>query len=352
MSNPIEIDGSLGEGGGQVLRTSLALALITGKAFRLRNIRAKRSKPGLQPQHLMSVKAAAEIGQAKLRGASISSIDLTFEPGPVSSGKYFFKIGTAGATSLVLHTVYLPLAFVGGESTVSIEGGTHVKASPCYHFVERTWAAYMKSLGLDVSTTIDRVGFYPRGGGLIHARIAPAERVRPFNGMTTTAVSTATLHVGVSGLPAHVGDRLTQRATMRLRDLGVRCETHRQSWHGGPGCMVAVELPTEPAPTFLFGLGERGKSSEAVADEAAAQVEAFLNTEPLGVDEHSADQLLLPLALADGPSQFHVTVLSSHLLTNADIIQRFVDCKIECDGIEGDPGVVRISPRTQASRVP
>lgn len=343
MSKWIEIDGALGEGGGQVLRTSLALALITGKAFRLRNIRARRSKPGLQAQHLMSVKAAAQIGQAKTRGACLSSIDLAFEPGPVSPGNYAFKIGTAGATSLVLHTIYLPLALAGAASTVSIEGGTHVKASPCHDFLGRSWAAHLKPLGITIDVKLQRVGFYPRGGGLIHAQIAPTERIHPFTGMTTAAVSTATLVIGVAGLPSHVGDRLAQRALMRLRDLGLTAEVRRADWQGGPGCMLGVELPTEPAPTFLFALGERGKPAEAVADEAATQVEAFLNAEPLGVDEHSADQLLLPLALAQGPSQFRVASLSSHLLTNADIIGHFLERAIAMEGNEGEPGVVHIS---------
>jgi RNA 3'-phosphate cyclase len=343
MSTWIEIDGALGEGGGQVLRTSLALALITGKAFRLRNIRAKRSKPGLQAQHLMSVKAAAQIGQAKTRGACISSIDLTFEPGPVSPGKYFFKIGTAGATSLVLHTIYLPLALAGGESTVTIEGGTHVKASPCFHFLDRSWAPCLKSLGIDIDVKLERVGFYPRGGGMMHAHIAPRERLRPYTGMTTASITSAAILVGVAGLPAHVGDRLTQRATMRLRDLGLTVEVRRETWQGGPGCMLGIELPTQPVPTFLFALGERGKSSEAVADEAGAQVERFLNAEPLGIDEHSADQLLLPLVWAEEASQFRVANVSSHLLTNADIIGYFLDRKIFVEGNEGEPGTVTIS---------
>jgi RNA 3'-phosphate cyclase len=343
MSNLIEIDGAQGEGGGQVLRTSLALALITGKAFRLRNIRAKRSKPGLQAQHLMSVKAAAQIGQSKTRGACISSIDLTFEPGPVSPGKYFFKIGTAGATSLVLHTIYLPLARAGGESNITIEGGTHVKASPCFHFLERSWAPSLKQVGIAIDVKMERVGFYPRGGGMIHAHIAPLERIRPFAGMTTAAIASASVMIGVAGLPAQVGDRLAQRATMRLRNLGVTVEVRRESWQGGPGCMIGVELPTQPTPTFLFALGERGKSSEAVADEAATQVERFLNAEPLGVDEHSADQLLLPLALAEGASQFRVANVSSHLLTNADIIRHFLEREIAVAGSEGEPGTVTIS---------
>src|SRR5439155_4429833 len=145
MSNvTLEIDGSQGEGGGQILRSSLALSLLTGRAFHLRNVRANRPKPGLQPQHLMSVRAAATVGQAQLRGASLQSSDLVFEPGEVRPGTYRFDIGTAGATGLVLHTVYLPLMLQGAvPSELTLTGGTHVSTSPCYHFLDSTWRAYL-----------------------------------------------------------------------------------------------------------------------------------------------------------------------------------------------------------------
>src|SRR5262249_1323444 len=158
----IEIDGSQGEGGGQILRTSLALSLLTRKSFHLFNIRAGRAKPGLQPQHLMSVRAAAAIGQANLRGASKDSSDLVFEPGQVSAGRFHFPIGTGGATGLVLHTVYLPLALRGpGPSELILEGGTHVNVSPCFHFLDTTWRAYMELLGINVGMRMVRPGFYP-----------------------------------------------------------------------------------------------------------------------------------------------------------------------------------------------
>src|SRR5262249_45064043 len=155
MSERIEIDGSQGEGGGQVLRTSLALSLITGKPFRLFNVRAGREKPGLQPQHLMSVKAAATVGNAQLRGASIGSSDLSFDPGEVRAGTYRFDIGTAGATGLVLHTIYLPLALKGrAASEITITGGTHVRTSPAYPFLARTWQPYLERMGLTIRLTL------------------------------------------------------------------------------------------------------------------------------------------------------------------------------------------------------
>ena len=338
----LEIDGSLGEGGGQILRTSLALSLITGQPFRVRKIRAGRAKPGLAAQHLMSVNAAAEIGQAKVRGAQLRSCELSFEPGAVSPGDYHFKIGTAGATSLVLHTIYLPLALAGGESTITIEGGTHVKASPCFDFLSRTWVAYLKALAISIELHFDRVGFYPRGGGMIRARIESTPKIRAFAGMTTKTITRATIFCGTAGLPTHVGERLVRQATSGLHALGLEVETIREYWHGGPGCMLGIELPTAPAPTFFFGLGERGKPAEAVAREAVEQVTSFLLAESFSVDEHSADQLLLPLALAEGISQFSVASISSHLLTNAAVIQQFVPCSIRFEGKEGEAGVVTI----------
>lgn len=342
MTKTIEIDGARGEGGGQVLRTSLALSLITHQRFHLRNVRAGRTKPGLQAQHLMSVRAAAKIGNAKTRGAHLQSTDLVFEPGKVTAGDYQFKIGTAGATSLVLHTIYLPLALAGGESNITIEGGTHVKASPCFHFLERSWVAYMNTLGIRIQLHMDRAGFYPRGGGSFSARIESCERIAPFQGMTTDKITSATVIAGSANLPAHVSERMIEQARFRLEKLFLEVETSTQSWHGGPGCMLGIELPTSPAPTFFFALGEKGKPAEMVAHEAADQVEAFLKVQPLGVDEHSADQLLLPLAIADGPSFFRVAAISSHLMTNAAVVRQFVDREIQIDGSVGGPGVARI----------
>jgi RNA 3'-phosphate cyclase len=339
----MQIDGSFGEGGGQILRSSLTLSLLTGKPFRLCNIRARRSKPGLQPQHLMSVRAAAEIGGATLRGATIGSTSLDFEPGPVQSGTYHFRIGTAGATGLVLHTVCLPLALAGSTSRVTIEGGTHVPHSPCFHFLERTWRPYMALLGLNVSLRMERSGFYPRGGGLVDAEIAASAARLSLDIEAPKPPQKVRIVSGVAGLPEHIRRRQARRAADRLAKRGLDIEVHEESWPGGPGTMVGVELATEPIPTFFFALGERGKPAESVADEAVAEAEAFLNCDPPGIDEHSADQLLLPLALSPAVSRFRTARVSSHLLTNAAVIQRFLPRRIECVGGEREPGTVTIS---------
>ncbi len=330
----VEIDGSLGEGGGQILRSALTLSLLTSRPFHVRNIRAGRAKPGLQAQHLMSVRAAATIGQAQMRGASLGSTELHFEPGEVRAGQYHFAIGTAGATGLVLHTIYLPLTLASGVSTVTIEGGTHVKASPCFHFLDITWRGYLHLLGIQVQLQMPRPGFYPRGGGLLQAQIEPGPRPKPIHLTTLQPPSTVTGFSAVAGLPAHIAHRQADRARNRLRALGWQATLTEENW--------ALVLNTQPVPTLFFSLGERGKPAERVADETVGQMAKFVQSGPAGVDGHSADQLLLPLVLAEGESTLAVAEITQHLLTNAAIIEAFLPRTIECTGKQGKPGTVRI----------
>jgi RNA 3'-phosphate cyclase len=338
----IELDGSMGEGGGQILRSSLALSLLTGQAFHLRNIRAGRSKPGLQPQHLMSVRAAGTIGQAQTRGASRGSSDLVFEPGVVRAGTYRFDVGTAGAVGLVLHTVYLPLALAADvPSEITLIGGTHVRAAPCFHFLDITWRTYLAACGLTVGLKMRRAGFYPRGGGEVQAFVQPCKGVNCLT-LVEHGLLQATGFSAVAGLPDSVARRQARRARFRLEQMGLEIELREQTWEGGPGSVVGIQLNTAPAPTLFFAIGERGKQAEAIADEAADAVQAYLAAAPNLVDPHSADQLVLPLALASGPSTYRVTEMTRHLTTNISVIRRFLDRKIECVGEEGEPGIVRI----------
>jgi RNA 3'-terminal phosphate cyclase (ATP) len=340
----IELDGSFGEGGGQILRTSLALSLVTGRPFHIRNVRARRPKPGLQPQHLMSVQSAAAIGRAQVRGASRGSTDLVFEPGRVTPGKYTFAIGTAGATGLVLHTLYLPLAFQqSSPSEVVITGGTHVNTSPCFHFLDTTWRPYLEQIGLRVSLKLQRPGFYPRGGGVIIAHIQPCRHIHGLQMAGPGTVAGVSGFSAVAGLPEDIARRQARRAAYRLGEAGLQVKLTEEEWEDGPGTVLALVLHTTPVPTLFFGLGARGKPAERVADEAVDQTLAYLATGPAGIDSHSADQLVLPLALADGLSEFPVAEVSQHLLTNIAVIRRFVDRAIDCDGSEGSPGIVRIA---------
>src|SRR5262249_55368263 len=213
MSNSlIELDGSEGEGGGQILRSALALSILTGRPFKLVNIRANREKPGLRPQHLMCVRAAGTICNALYKGASVGSSVLVFEPRELKAGKYHFGIGTAGATALVLHTLYLPLALLGaGPSEVTITGGTHNEHAPCYHFLETTWNGYMRRLGLQIELEMLRPGFYPRGGGEIRAVIHPCSRVNGLKLTTCPELTTAGGFSAVAGLLESVARRQARR---------------------------------------------------------------------------------------------------------------------------------------------
>lgn len=344
-TNWIDIDGSEGEGGGQMVRSSLALSVLTGKPVRFVNIRAKRSKPGLQAQHLASLQAAAMICQANVSGDQIGSQQVSFQPGPVQSGEYFFKIGTAGATALVLHTVYLPLLLKGqGPSSIRIEGGTHALAAPSGEYLSITWAGYLQALGAQIEVKINKPGFFPKGGGLLQAEIAPCRTFMPIT--ATDALETSTgrvecLAIVGSKLPVSIGERIVKQTKTRL---GTGCEgriveyPHAKS----PGVVASIIDYRGSVPSVFYGLGARGKPSEAVADEA---IDAYLAHRESGcaVDPHGADQLLLPLMFADGASAYRTSAITQHLLTQRDILGRYVDRDVEIVGELGHPGVVKIS---------
>lgn len=339
----IEIDGSFGEGGGQILRSSLALSLLTSKPFRLYNIRAGRPKPGLAAQHLASVRAAAEVGGARLRGDAIGSRELTFEPDGVRPGTYSFPIGTAGATGLVLHTIYLPLAWqTEATSEIILEGGTHVTTSPNYHFLDVTWRRHLERMGLRVSLTLERPGFYPKGGGRVRAIIQPCETLQGLTLTRAPEISRVSGFSASASLPDHVAKRQARRAKVRLNDQGIVADISIQHWEAfNPGSVLALTLDELPVPALFFGLGARGKPSEAVADEAVDQVLAHVRA-GAPIDRHSADQLVLPLALANSASEFRVSEVTRHLTTNIEVIRRFVDREISVEGEEGATGIVRV----------
>ena len=340
----IEIDGSEGEGGGQILRSSLALSILTSRPFKLVNIRANRDKPGLRPQHVMSVRAAGTICGALYKGAAVGSSTLVFEPGEVKPGPYTFQIGTAGATALVLHTVYLPLALRGGTSSeVTITGGTHNEKAPCYHFLETTWNGYMRRLGLRIDIEMTRPGFYPRGGGEIRAVVHPSSRLNGLNLTTCPELTTAGGFSAVAGLPESVAKRQARRLATKLKAAGVEPHIPTEEWPAvSPGSVAAAVFRQAPVPTLFFGLGARGKPAEAVADEAADEAIAFRQS-GCPVDKHSADQLLLPLAFSPDASVYRTSEVDRHTTTNVETIRKFVDRAISVEGAVGEPGTVTVA---------
>ncbi|MBI5665660.1 MAG: RNA 3'-phosphate cyclase, partial [Nitrospirae bacterium] len=207
MNKTIEIDGSFGEGGGQILRTALSLSCITGHPLRLFNIRKGRKKPGLMPQHITCVNAAAMISRAQVSGNEKGSTELTFIPGNVRAGHYVFDIGTAGSSSLVFQTLLLPLIFTGEESDITIKGGTHVPLSPTYDYISDVFLPMLKMTGIDVDASITRYGFYPKGGGEVSFRIHPAKTIKGMHLTSRGALLSVSGLSGVSNLPISIAER-------------------------------------------------------------------------------------------------------------------------------------------------
>ena len=342
----IAIDGAKGEGGGQILRSALTLSLMTERHFRILNIRARRTKPGLRPQHLVSVNAAASVGQAQVEGACLGSREIEFRPSSIHPGSYRFEIPTAGSTSLVLQTVFLPLSTADSPSEIEIIGGTHVPWSPCFHYLEGNWLRAMGLLGFRADLGLEIAGFYPQGGGRIRAliqplkkRIAPLKRNHRGDLLRVRGLSTS------SNLPESIAQRQRTRAVKRLADLGCQVEIEVQTLPSpGKGTLLLLQAEFESGQACYFGLGARGKSAERVADEAVDALHAFLRGEGV-VDEYLADQLLLPLAFADGDSEFRASKITQHLLTNAEVIRAFDAAEIDIRGELDQPGVIEIRPR-------
>ncbi|OOG26410.1 RNA 3'-terminal-phosphate cyclase [Thioalkalivibrio denitrificans] len=343
MTQEVHIDGTMGEGGGQVLRSSLTLALLTGRPVRLTRIRARRDRPGLGFQHRMAVHAAARISRARVDGDRVGSQDLEFVPGPVVPGDYHFDIGTAGNTSLVLQTVLLPLALAPGASTVGVTGGTHVPLSPCFHYLDWHWRTMLSRLGLGFDLRMTMAGFYPQGGGEIHAAIRGDARIDALDLRDRGRLLEVHGLSAVANLPEEIAQRQRGRA---LRGLAaIDCPVHiaiESLPARSQGTVLVLLARFEHSQACFFALGARGKRAERVADEAVEELLAFLATDG-AVDRWLADQLLLPLACAGGPSVFRTGEVTLHLLTHAEVIRRFLPVTIRIDGEPGAPGTVHVN---------
>ncbi|MDQ1613353.1 MAG: 3-terminal phosphate cyclase [Pyrinomonadaceae bacterium] len=327
----ITIDGSQGEGGGQIIRTSLALSLITGKPFRVYNVRARREKPGLARQHLTAVRAAATIGGAQVEGASVGATAFTFHPGRVTPGDYAFPIGTAGSTMLVLQTILPPLMIADAPSTLTFEGGTHNVHAPPYEFIVKTFLPLITRMGARVTAELKRYGFYPPGGGRVNVRVEPAAggALMPLEILTRAEIRARRARALVVKLPPTIGERELGVVAERLgwgalRGDELRVETSENA--ASPGNVLTLEIESEHLTEVFTGIGERGVRAETVAERAAEEARAYLATDaPVG--EHLADQLLIPLSLAGGGS-YTTGQPSLHTTTNIEIIKMFLDVRI------------------------
>ena len=344
----IQIDGSYGEGGGQVLRSSLSLAAITGQPIRIENIRAKREKPGLAAQHLTAVRAAARICQAQLRGDALGAMTLEFIPsGTAQAGQYTFDVtearqgGSAGTVNLVLQTILLPLALATEDSQVTLRGGTHIAHSPPFTYIEQVYLPVLAQMGLQAQARLNAWGWYPRGGGEVALRVSGGTTLSGLTLLERGSLRQVRGVAAVTELPSHIPQRMAMRAENLLQQANLKAHVQPLRERGiGPGAGVFLTADYEHSRAGFSAIGRLGVPAEQVAQMACEELLDFHET-GAPVDVHLADQLLLPTALATDVSQYRVAEISLHLTTNAWVIEKFGLAKIT---IDEDEKVVAIAP--------
>jgi RNA 3'-terminal phosphate cyclase (ATP) len=338
----IELDGSQGEGGGQILRSALALSLVTGRAFRMERIRARRPKPGLLAQHLAAVLAAAEVGRAELSGAKRGSGELIFQPQGVRAGQYRFAVATAGSATLVLQTV-LPALMIGeAPSRLTLEGGTHNPWAPPFDFLQRAFLPLLDRMGPRVAAVLERAGFYPAGGGRFTVEVFPIRELQRLDLPQRGEIRRQSARAVVSRLPASIAQREIRTLAEAL-SWPPECLRAESVESPGPGNVVTAEIESENVTEVFTAFGRKGVPAERVARDAAEQVRRYLASgAPAG--EHLADQLLLPLALAGG-GIFRTLALTPHARTNIEVLRRFLPVEVPCRQIGEDLWEVAVQAR-------
>ncbi len=316
----------MGEGGGQVLRSSLALSLLTSTPLRIDKIRAGRARPGLMRQHLVAVQAAASISDAEVSGAELGSTELLFRPGPVRGGDYRFAIGSAGSTTLVFQTILWPLIIgATAPSRLSFEGGTHNPMAPPFDFLQRVFLPLLARLGARVEVALARHGFYPAGGGEWSAIVHPIERLQRLDLLERGGIRTQTARALCAAIPGSVGVRQVEALATALGWERAACRPQMVAETRGPGNALLVCIESENVTELITGFGERGVSAERIAASVAGDVRRYLAAGvPIG--EHLADQLLLPLALGAGGA-FRTLKPSLHFTTQLRLLAEFVGVK-------------------------
>jgi RNA 3'-terminal phosphate cyclase (ATP) len=319
---PIVLDGSAGEGGGQILRTSLALSMATGTPFVLENIRARRKKPGLKRQHLTCVQAAALVCGGVVEGASLGSTRIVFRPGPIVAGDQVIDIGSAGSVTLVLQTIALPLTLASAASRITVRGGTHASLAPPYPFLEQAWLPLVRRMGARIALDLISSGFYPAGGGEVVMTVDPSQALASLHVGEPVVLSTLRLRAIVSNLPEEIARREIAAATELLTDLSVEAATESvpSPGKGNAIWLVARDEATSVANVFA-AIGELGVRAEEIGHAVARSFLAWRES-GASVEAHLADQLMLPIALA-GEGSFTCNELTLHARTNIEVIRVF-----------------------------
>jgi RNA 3'-terminal phosphate cyclase (ATP) len=328
MRLPVDIDGSRGEGGGQILRTSLSLAILTGRKLRMKRIRAGRKQPGLQRQHLACVRAATQLCGATVSDVDVGSQDLVFAPGTEWPSELRIDIGSAGSTTLVLQTILLPALRAPHPIRAVITGGTHNPLCPPFEFLDRVFLPHLRAMGAEVTLTLEKIGVMPEGGGRVVMETKPST-LRPIEILEAGRVVARRATAIVARLPRHIAERELACAQERLDSP--RCDVIELP-DAGPHNLFMCEVELESgARELCTSHGRKGYPAEDVADDALDELEDFLEA-GVPVGEHLADQLLLPMAIAGGGRYRTLAPLSAHATTNIETIGAFLDLPIRIDG--------------------
>ncbi|MES9942398.1 MAG: RNA 3'-terminal phosphate cyclase [Candidatus Thiodiazotropha sp. 6PLUC2] len=343
MNNPtnlITIDGSQGEGGGQVLRTALTLSLITGRPLQMVNIRAKRKKPGLMRQHLTAVQAAATIGEAEIDGAGAGSQALRFQPQTINGGDYRFAIGTAGSCTLVLQTVLPALLAAGVEARLHLSGGTHNPMAPPADFLQRAYLPLLRRMGVKIEMNLIRHGFYPAGGGEVVLELEAGSQLQPLNLLARGELRQVGAEALIAALPMRIAERELETIRRTMGWDSTKLQLRGLNNSQGPGNVLVATIEHEHVTELFIAFGEKGVSAEKVAGKLCRQIKAYLQAgAPVG--GHLADQLLLPIAIAGGA--FVTAKPTQHTLTNIETINSFLPGCLDME--EMDDGMVRMYRR-------
>ena len=322
----ITIDGSLGEGGGQVLRTALALSMVTGQPFRIEKIRAGRTTPGLMRQHVTAVEAACAVGGAECGELAVGASEISFVPGKVVAGDHEFSIGTAGSTSLVFQTILPALMIAGAPSRVVLCGGTHNPQAPPFEFLARAFLPLIERMGPKVAAQLVRPGFYPAGGGRIEVDIEPVPRLAPLDLVERGELRRIEARVLIAALPGEIAVRELEAAARVLPWPEENRRIDQLPERVGPGNVLMLEAEHEKVTEIVTGFGRLGVPAEIVGEKAGKRMAGYLAS-AAAVGPYLADQLLLPLALAGG-GQFTTVKPSLHSRTAAEVIGTFLDRRI------------------------
>ena len=344
----LHIDGNYGEGGGQILRTTLSLSCLLKKPMEITNIRKGRKIPGLQPQHLTSVNACKSISEAEVEGNKLKSLTLRFNPQSIKGGDFTFNVAeekrSAGSTSLILQALFLPLSLSEQSSHITVLGGTHVAWSPPFDYLKEIFLPMMRKIGCQMELRIMKWGWYPKGGGEVGCIIHPTGKLVSLNLTERGKLLNLTGVSVVSNLPFSIAERQKNQALKILREKDFSPEIKIvQAPSIGQGTFFFLKAEFENSQAGFGALGEIGKRAEKVAEEACLEFLEFMQTHA-AIDPHLADQLIPYLALADGPSSFTVSRISEHLLTNIWVVKQFLPTKIMVEGDEGKEGKIIINP--------